>query len=185
MNESPKHEYKAEGVTATLIVPPGYDNPESDVWDGVSGYTGEASISLEFIRGRGNSTWRAAKKPYKIKLDDKINLFGMGKNKHWALIANYYDTSLTVDRFVAWLGDQMGMPYTPRGVPVDLFMNGEYYGSYLLMEEVRVDSNRVDIEEVDKNASDPDSLDITGDYLIGANCKPGACVHAVCRRSGG
>ena len=64
-------------------------------------------------------------------------------------------------------------------------MNGEYYGSYLLMEEVRVDSNRVDIEEVDKNASDPDSLDITGDYLIGANCKPGACVHAVCRRSGG
>ena len=45
------------------------------------------------IKGRGNSTWGLPKKPYKIKLDSKTNLFSMGKNKHWVLLANYYDSS--------------------------------------------------------------------------------------------
>ena len=39
MNESIKHEYRAEGVSMSLIVPDTYDNPESDILDGVSGYT--------------------------------------------------------------------------------------------------------------------------------------------------
>ena len=43
----------------------------------------------------------------------------MGKNKHWVLIANFYDTSLTVDRLVGWIGEQMGIAFTPRAVPVD------------------------------------------------------------------
>ena len=174
VNEAINHSYQATGVSLDLEVPAAYDNPESDLWDGVSGYTGETGLELEFIRGRGNSTWRAAKKPYKFKLDKKANLFGMGKSKQWVLIANYYDTSLTVDRLVGWLGDQMGFAFTPRGVPVDLYMNGEYYGNYLLMEEVRVDENRVDIDVVDENVSDLDSLDITGDYLLGVNRKPTA-----------
>ena len=46
------------------------------------------------IKGRGNSTWSLPKKPYRLKLDKKSNVFGMGKNKHWVLLANYYDTSL-------------------------------------------------------------------------------------------
>ena len=36
------------------------------------------------IRGRGNSSWRDAKKPYKIKLANKTSLLGMKKNRHWA-----------------------------------------------------------------------------------------------------
>lgn len=53
---------------------------------------GQASIgSLEApqtmqIRGRGHSSWRGDKKPYKIKLDNKLPLLGMPKNKHWALL---------------------------------------------------------------------------------------------------
>ena len=45
------------------------------------------------IRGRGNSTWGQPKKPYKLKLDKKTDVFGMGKNKHWVLLANYMDES--------------------------------------------------------------------------------------------
>ncbi|MGI6221513.1 MAG: CotH kinase family protein [Coriobacteriales bacterium] len=174
MLESPNHVYRATGVSLDLEVPSTYDNPEEGLWDGTSGYIGESDLALEFVRGRGNSTWRVAKKPLKIKLDKKANLFGMGSNKHWTLLANYYDSSLSIDRIVGWLGDEMGMPYTPRGVPVDLFMNGEYYGNYLLAEEVRVDGSRVDIDEVDAEASDPESTDITGDYLLGMSSKPTA-----------
>ena len=34
------------------------------------------------IRGRGHSSWKGAKKPYKIKLDKKTAMMGMPKNKH-------------------------------------------------------------------------------------------------------
>ena len=43
------------------------------------------------IRGRGNSTWSQPKKPYRLKLDKKTDLLGMGKSKHWVLLANYLD----------------------------------------------------------------------------------------------
>ncbi|MBQ9886446.1 MAG: CotH kinase family protein [Lachnospiraceae bacterium] len=167
VNESEDHSYEAHGASCSIDVPAAYDNPEEDLLDGLTGYTGKKNLEIECIRGRGNSTWKEAKKPYKIKLDKKANLFGMGKNKHWGLIANVYDPSLIGDRVVGWMGEQMGMPYTPRCVPVDLFINDKYCGSYVLAETVRIDENRVDIDEVDENASDIDSIDITGGYLIG------------------
>ena len=121
------------------------------------------------IRGRGNSTWREPKKPFKIKLDKKADLFGLGKNKHWVLIANAMDETLLRDRITAWLGDEMGFPFTPRGVPVDVVMTGEnfgeqYLGSYYLSENVRVDENRVNIAELNEDDTDP--AVITGGYLI-------------------
>ena len=121
------------------------------------------------IRGRGNSTWRENKKPFKIKLDKKADLFGLGSNKHWVLIANAMDSSLLRDRITAWLGDEMGFPFTPRGVPVDVVMVGQnfgtqYLGSYYFSENVRVDDNRLNIAELGEDDADPDV--ITGGYLI-------------------
>ncbi|HPN47773.1 MAG TPA: CotH kinase family protein, partial [Bacteroidales bacterium] len=44
------------------------------------------------IRGRGNSTWNLAKKPYRIKLDKKTRLLGMtAKENDWVLLANHAD----------------------------------------------------------------------------------------------
>ena len=121
------------------------------------------------IRGRGNSSWRKGKKPFKIKLDKKTDVFGLGKNKHWVLIANVSDESLLRDRITGWLGDEMGFVFTPRGVPVDVVMTGQefgtqYLGSYYLSENVRVGENRLEIEELEKGDTDPKI--ITGGYLI-------------------
>lgn len=122
------------------------------------------------IRGRGNSTWQKAdKKPFKIKLEKKADLFGLGKNKHWVLIANAFDETLLRDRVTAWLGDEMGFAFTPRGVPVDVVLVGEtygkrYLGSYYLSENVRVDDNRLEIDELTEDDTDP--LTITGGYLL-------------------
>lgn len=121
------------------------------------------------IRGRGNSTWRESKKPFKIKLDKKADLFGLGKNKHWVLVANAMDESLLRDRITAWLGDEMGFAFTPRGVPVDVVLTGsefgsKYLGSYYFSENVRVDENRVNIAELGEQDTDPSV--ITGGYLI-------------------
>ena len=185
VNESADHSYRATSVVCDLVVPEAYDNPESDMLDGNSSYSGASNLSLEFFRGRGNSTWRNDKKPYKFKLEDPYNFFGMGANKHWVLLANAYDKSLSIDRIIGWIGEQMGLSYTPRGVPVDLFMNDEYYGSYLLMEEVRIGDNRVDIDEVPKSASNPDSSAITGGYLFGVSWMPDSTEDEIFRTSRG
>lgn len=122
------------------------------------------------MRGRGNSTWQKNdKKPFKIKLDKKADIFGLGKNKHWVLVANAFDRSLLRDRITAWLGEQMNFEFTPRGVPVDLVISGEqfgtkYLGSYYLSENVRVDTNRLEIDEL--KDSDVDMSTISGGYLI-------------------
>ncbi|MBQ8402296.1 MAG: CotH kinase family protein, partial [Clostridia bacterium] len=54
--------------------------------DGKTEYSGGGQIKL-----RGNSSAGQEKRPFKLKLDTKSNLFGMGKNRHWVLLANWYD----------------------------------------------------------------------------------------------
>ncbi|MBR6338005.1 MAG: CotH kinase family protein, partial [Ruminococcus sp.] len=119
---------------------------------------------LDYIRGRGNSTWQADKKPYKLKLDKGANLLGMGKNKHWVLLANRMDNSQLRNRLISYMGNKMGLAYTPKMLPVDVVINGEYYGSYLLAQQIRIDDSRVDIEELSKD--DNEEPAVTGGYLF-------------------
>ncbi|MCR5586053.1 MAG: CotH kinase family protein [Lachnospiraceae bacterium] len=121
-------------------------------------------FELEYIRGRGNSTWNTTKKPYKIKLAEKADLFGMGKNKHWVLLANYYDATLIKNSMTYYLGDAMGLEYTPKLQPVDLVMNGEYLGTYFLAEQIRIGKSRIEINDLEETESD--DANITGGYLL-------------------
>ncbi len=105
------------------------------------------------IRGRGNSTWYALKKPYRLKLDSKADLFGMGKNKHWVLLSNPFDTSLLRNQLSYNLADDMGLEYQ-KSVWVDLVFNGTPVGNYQLCEHIRVDDNRVDITNWEDLAED-------------------------------
>lgn len=123
------------------------------------------TYALDYIRGRGNSTWYASRKPYKLKLDKKADLFGMGENKHWVLLANYYDNSLLRNRITYFLGRELNMEYTPDCISVDVIMNDQYLGSYLLSEQVRLDKNRVD--ENDLEDEKYTGTDISGGYLLG------------------
>ena len=61
------------------------------------------------IRGRGHSSWKAAKKPYKIKLEQKTSIMGMPKNKHWALLKPSENTVAGLQ-----LGHIMNMAWTPN-----------------------------------------------------------------------
>ena len=96
------------------------------------------------IRGRGNSTWGQPKKPYRLKLDKKTDLFGMGKSKHWVLLANYMDESLQRNTLAYNLSGAMGMEQMET-VFVDVILNGDFVGNYQLCENIRVDPTRVDI----------------------------------------
>ena len=105
------------------------------------------------IRGRGNSTWSQPKKPYRLKLDKKTDLLGMGKSKHWVLLANYMDESLQRNTLAYNLSGAMGMEQMET-VFVDVVLNGDFVGNYQLCENIRVDSTRVDIFDWESFAED-------------------------------
>ena len=100
------------------------------------------------IRGRGNSSWLwYDKKPYRIKLDEKHKLLGLGKAKSWVLLANYRDVTDLMNTFVFELGQWLGLPYTNHTRYVELFINGDYKGVYQLTEQIQQGSNRVEVSD--------------------------------------
>lgn len=127
-------------TSKTVYIPGTYflvDNQNPDFNIG----SAESPMSLE-IRGRGHSSWRGVKKPYKIKLAEKTPLLGMNKHKHWALLRFYEPTVAGMQ-----LGNIMGMDWTPSTRPVEVVLNGDYLGLYLLAETNRIDKNRLNMFE--------------------------------------
>jgi hypothetical protein len=115
----------------------------------------DTSIS---IRLRGNVTLAADKKSYKVKFVEKQNILniGVGNGKTWCLISNCYDGSLLRNLTVYRMADSLnGLQYSPNCLSVELFINNEYQGVYLLCEDVNVNTTRVEIEqddlEIEKN----------------------------------
>jgi len=123
-------------------------------------------------RCRGNATMRADKKPYRVKFNDGKShhmlkdspLESPAKAKKWTLISNYGDKTLIRNTLSYEISRRMGMPYTVYNQPVDLIMNGEYKGYYLLCDQITVDPNRVDITEMETWDNEEPAL--TGGYLV-------------------
>lgn len=163
MNGDYEHDTECYGKVS-LSIPKGY---QSEYTDNVCK---SATYTLDYVRGRGNSTWNAVKKPYKFKLETKQDLLGMGENKHWVLLANYYDVSMLRNKLTYWLGAELGMEFTPQCEFVNVIMNGEYLGSYYLCEQVRVGKSRVNIDDLEADEETKASTDesvISGGYLLG------------------
>ena len=126
---------------------------------GADGAEVEYAGRLE-IKGRGNSTWQMEKKPYNIKLDSKENLFGMGKTKKWSLIANHGDESLIRNALAYQAAENAGMPYTPQFTPVDVYINNDYMGAYILTTRIGVDGSNVDIYDLEGETEDANEEDV-------------------------
>lgn len=125
----------------------------------------DAPLGMQ-IKGRGNSTWtNPDKKPYRIKLDDKIEMLGMPANRNWTLQAQALDWMGQVsDALPFEIGRRMGMAWNPHMKPIEVVLNGQYIGLYYLTEKVRVDKDRVNIQEQQDGETDPEQ--ITGGWLL-------------------
>ena len=102
------------------------------------------------LKGRGNATWNYAKKPYNIKFKDKTDLLEMGEAKKWSLLASYVDPTLLRNPLGWYLSDASGLSYTSAYRHIDLYINGEYQGNYIACESVEVGTNRVDVNDLEK-----------------------------------
>lgn len=126
--------------------------------DGTSALTDKngAAVSkpvLSSTRVRGNVTQQMPKKPFAVKLDKKHGMLGMPAHKRWVLLANWKDRTLMrnavafgiADVFQNTLSD--GMEWNPSGQFVELVYNGVHVGTYYLCEQIKIDGNRLDINE--------------------------------------
>jgi hypothetical protein len=107
------------------------------------------------------------------------------KSKTYDLLANYDDKTLLRDWAASSLANSIPMsagyltspanspspsgtatlmPWAPHSIFVELFVNGQYEGNYQLIEEVKVDSHRVNITELAETDTAP--ADVTGGYLM-------------------
>ena len=124
--------------------------------------------SLE-IRGRGNSTWNRAKRPYKLKFHQKEKLLGKGyaKTKKWTLLANHGDKTLMRNALTSAVGERLGLKFNPAAKFVDLTLNGTYVGTYQISDAIDVRPHRVNIMEQDYPLTEESN--ITGGYLLEAD----------------
>ena len=101
------------------------------------------------IKVRGNTSAYTVIKPYKIKLQEKADLLIRGnddkyKDKEWLLIDG--NDLRTVVGF--WANELMEMAWTPALRFVNVVMNGQYRGLYLLIESVKRNSScRIDVDK--------------------------------------
>lgn len=109
------------------------------------------NTSIKKIKGRGNTTWGKAKKPYNITYDKAVSIAGMSKSKKYSLLANYQDDTLSRNRFLYDLSDAVGMPYASDSRYVDFYVNGFYWGSYQIAEKVEVGGSNL-INDIDDAA---------------------------------
>lgn len=136
------------------------------------------------VRGRGNSTWGLAKKPYKIKFNQKEKFLGKGyaKAKKWTLLANAGDKTMMRNAVTSVLGEFTSLKFNPAAKFVDLVLNYEYLGTYQISDQVDVRPHRVNITEQPYPTSD--STDISGGYLLEVDgFKDGNCFYSGTYRS--
>lgn len=101
------------------------------------------------VKGRGNFTWTLDKRPYQLKFDSKTSILGMEASKTWVLLANHTDYTFSRNKMIFDLADEMGLDYSSESRFVDLYINGEYLGNYLICEKVEVGSARVGLGNPD------------------------------------
>lgn len=149
-----------------------------------SGKTGCGSVPTtpkSEMKGRGNYSWTFAKKSFTLKLKDGLNLCGMGKSKKWAFVANHYDKSLMRNAVAGNVGKALTrLAWTPQSKPIDFYVNGSYRGSYILIERITVDEDRVDIPELKgpgDGGEDNRQPNVSGGYILEWDFRRGADVN--------
>jgi hypothetical protein len=125
------------------------------------------------IRGRGNTTWGQPKNPYKVQFSNDAryaaitDVLGMTKQRNWALLADWFDRSLIRNKLALSLASSSvfadGLKWNPAGQHVEVWLNGDYVGVYLLTEDIRIDPARLALK---KMSSSPAAGDVDGGYIV-------------------
>lgn len=132
------------------------------------------------IRGRGNTSWAGqyGKSPYRLKFDSSKKPFGLTKGKSWVLLANRQTGSMLSNAVAMKIASMVETAGANRIIPIELYINDEYRGSYNFTQQVGISNNSIDLDD-ESNAVlleldtyyDEDYKFTTPEYSLPANIK--------------
>ncbi|MCM1107632.1 MAG: CotH kinase family protein [Clostridium sp.] len=101
------------------------------------------------IKGRGNTSWAGAygKSPYRLKFASAVKPFGLTKGKNWVLLANNQSTSMMTNALAMKIAKMAGTAGANDIIPVELYLNGKYRGSYNFTQHVGLSNNSIDLDD--------------------------------------
>lgn len=102
------------------------------------------------IKGRGNTSWSSdptAKNPYRLKFASKKKPLGLTAGKNWVLLSNKQLGSQLTNALGMKASSLIGTVAVNHIIPVELYVNGTYKGSYNLTEKVGISNNSVDLDD--------------------------------------
>lgn len=126
----------------------------------------DGNIGIEI---RGSSSQSFPKKQFGFETRDDANedldvsLLGFPEEEDWILYAPYSDKSLIRNMLIYDLSREIGR-YASRAKFVDVIINESYNGVYVLMEKLKRDDNRIDINKLRENENSGE--DLTGGYIL-------------------
>ena len=127
------------------------------------------NIELAQIKGRGNTSWTSSgeKRPYNIKLGKKAELIsGAGKATKWCLISDncnggwVHEAAGLANEAAYDMYEQIGGKDAMKHEFINLYINGEYRGVYMITEKVEIDKERIDITKSKYDVEDETSTTI-------------------------
>lgn len=127
-------------------------------------YNGNISIEI-----RGSSSQDFPKKSYGFETcneygeDIDFPLLGLPPEEDWIFYGPYSDKSLIRNALTFTLAKSL-YGYSSRVRFVELFLNNDYQGIYVLMEKIKREDIRVDIQKLEPNENSGEEL--TGGYII-------------------
>jgi len=128
-------------------------------------YRGSSSFRLSDKKSYGIETWDENNK------DVNVSILGFPEEEDWILLGHVFresagaiwDPTLMRDFIGYELYRSMGN-YASRCTFVELSINNDYLGTYVFMEKIKRDKNRIDIQQL--NPEDNDPVNITGGYIL-------------------
>ncbi len=145
-----------------------YNGPNAlnDSQEPANEFSGNISIEL-----RGNSSqFLFPKNNFGIETKDAdwiedidTSFLNFPTEEDWVFHGPYSDKTLMRNVLVMQIAQDMGN-YASRTQFVELFINGSYWGIYVIMERIKRDKNRVDIAKLNPEENEGD--DLTGGYIL-------------------
>ncbi len=136
-------------------------NAIDDPWNEYSGFIG--------IEQRGESSIEFAKKSFSIELqnsdgsNNNVSILGLPEENDFVLNGPFSDQTLVKNVLSYELFRRTGR-WAPRTRFIEVVINGEYEGVYVLTEKLKRDENRVDIDKL--TSEDVSPLEISGGYIL-------------------
>ncbi len=136
-------------------------NAIDDPWNEYDGL-----ISIE---RRGESSKEFAKKSFSIELqnadgsNNNVSILGLPEENDFVLNGPFSDQTLVKNVLTYELFRRTGR-WAPRTRFIEVILNGDYEGVYVLMEKLKRDENRVDIDKL--TSEDISAPEITGGYIL-------------------